>query len=279
MAWFKKPKYNITKGAKPSTQDGLWHKCSQCNTIIYNKDWEENLHVCSNCGFHDRISAQQRIQLLLDQDSFIETHGNIVSVDPLVFNDGKSRYDTKVKSAMQKTKQNEAVITGHGKLNGKDVEIAVMDFSFLGGSMGSVVGEKITLAIEDADKSKHPLIIVTASGGARMHEGILSLMQMAKTSAALKRFSDNGGLYIALLTHPTTGGVTASYAMLGDFIIAEPDALIGFAGPRVIEQTIRQKLPAGFQRSQFLLEHGYLDMIVDRKSIKTTISSLIDYTH
>jgi acetyl-CoA carboxylase carboxyl transferase subunit beta len=279
MAWFTKQKYNIKKGAQSGMQEGLWHKCPMCSAIIYNKEWEENLRVCANCGYHDKLNAFQRIQTIVDAGTFVETDNDIVSVDPLNFNDGKSRYDTKVKSAMEKTHLKEAVVTGHGLLNGLPVQLAVMDFSFLGGSMGSVVGEKITLAIEAADRHKRSLIICTASGGARMHEGILSLMQMAKTSAALKRFSDNGGLYIALLTNPTTGGVTASFAMLGDFILAEPDALIGFAGPRVIEQTIKQKLPPNFQTSSFLLEHGFVDIIVERKNIKKTIYELIKYTH
>ncbi len=279
MAWFLKPKYSLKKSEAINVQEGLWHKCPQCNAIVYNKDWDENMKVCANCGFHDRLNSFERVQMLVDPGTFVETHNDIVSADPLEFYDGAVSYGVKVKSAMEKTNLKEAVITGYGKLSGIEIAIAVMDFSFLGGSMGSVVGEKITLSIEDAHRKRLPLVIVTASGGARMHEGILSLMQMAKTSAALKRFSDDGGLYIALLTNPTTGGVTASYAMLGDFIIAEPDAHIGFAGPRIIEQTIRQKLPSGFQKSKFLLEHGYLDMIVERKNLKKTIYQLIQYTH
>ncbi len=278
MAWFVKPKYSMKKGDSLKIQEGLWHKCPQCNTIIYNKDWEDNLRVCTHCGFHDRLSAYERIHSLIDQGTFIETNKDIVSVDPLSFNDGKSLYGSRVESAMEKTKLNEAVVTGYGKLDGHPVEIAVMDFSFLGGSMGSVVGEKITLAIENADKNHRPVIIFTASGGARMHEGILSLMQMAKTSAALKKHSDNGGLYVAVLTNPTTGGVTASFAMLGDFIVAEPDALIGFAGPRVIEGSIRQKLPAGFQKSKFLMEHGFVDVICERTKMKTLLADLINFT-
>lgn len=279
MAWFLKPKYSLKKTEGVNVQEGLWYKCPQCSTIVYNKDWDENLKVCASCGFHDRLNSFERIQTLIDPGTFVETFNDIVSADPLEFYDGAASYSQKLKAAMEKTSLKDAVVTGHGKLSGIEIVVAVMDFSFLGGSMGSVVGEKITLAIEDADRRKLPLIIVTASGGARMHEGILSLMQMAKTSAALKRFSDNGGLYIAVLTNPTTGGVTASYAMLGDFNIAEPEAQIGFAGPRIIEQNIRQKLPPGFQKSKFLMEHGYLDMIVERKNLKKTIYQLIQFTH
>jgi acetyl-CoA carboxylase carboxyl transferase subunit beta len=279
MAWFLKPKYNIKKGLHNPVQDGLWHKCPTCNSMIYSKDWEENFKVCPNCDFHDKLNAFERIQSLIDPGTFIETNNNIVSVNPLDFNDGKIRYELKVHEAMEKTMLKEAVVIGHGKLNGLSVQLAVMDFSFLGGSMGSVVGEKITLAIEEAIKHKRTMIIFSASGGARMHEGILSLMQMAKTSAALKRLSDAGGFFISVLTNPTTGGVTASFAMLGDIIISEPDALIGFAGPRVIEQTIRQKLPPGFQRAAFLQDHGFVDIIVRRKEMKKTLYELINYTH
>ncbi len=279
MAWFLKPKYNVKKSENLQLNEGLWRKCHECTNIIYNKDWEENLHVCPHCGFHDKLSAHERIQSLLDPGSFAETAAEYVSIDPLHFHDGESQYSDRLKRSMDKTGLREAVITGSGLLNGCPVEIAVMDFSFQGGSMGSVVGEKVTLAVEAATRNRRPLIIVSASGGARMHEGILSLMQMAKTSAALKVFSDAGGLYISVLTNPTTGGVTASYAMLGDFILAEKGALIGFAGARVIEQTIRQKLPPGFQRSEFQMEHGFVDMVLERKELKNTIFSLIELTH
>jgi len=277
MAWFAKPQYTIKKSATVKQNEGLWTKCPECHSMIYNQDWENNLHVCPHCGYHDKLNAFERIQMLLDPGSFVETFNNIVSADPLNFNDG-TPYAEKVKNAMIKTNLKDAVVTGYGALDGHMIELAVMDFQFLGGSMGSVVGEKITLAIENALKHKRPLVIVCASGGARMHEGILSLMQMAKTSAALKRFSDEGGLYIAVLTNPTTGGVTASFAMLGDVIIAEKKALIGFAGPRVIEQTIKQKLPPGFQSAEFLLEHGFVDIVVERKDLKSTISRVISYT-
>jgi len=281
MAWFEKPQYNLKKAVKEkkTVKDGLWLKCSKCNGIIYTKEWEENLHVCPHCNFHDKLTAYQRIQILIDPGTFVETHREIVSIDPLDFFDGEGYYIDKIKSAMEKTNLREAVITGYGNLDEKPVHIAVMDFNFIGGSMGSVVGEKVTLIIEDALKAKTPLIIVSASGGARMQEGILSLMQMAKTSAALKKFSEAGGLYISVLTNPTTGGVTASYAMLGDIIIAEKGALIGFAGPRVIEQTIKQKLPPNFQKSEFLLEHGFVDIVVDRKDLKKVISSIISFVN
>lgn len=279
MAWFVKPKYNVKKSDNLKLNEGLWRKCTSCNNIIYNKDWEENLHVCPHCGFHDKLTGMERIQSLIDQDTFVETATNLVSGDPLKFHDGEISYADRIKKAMDKTKLKEAVITGYGELNGLPVEIAVMDFSFQGGSMGSVVGEKITLAIESAGRNKRPLVVVSASGGARMHEGILSLMQMAKTSAALKLFSQGGGLFISVLTNPTSGGVTASFAMLGDFIVAEKGAFVGFAGPRVIEQTIRQKLPAGFQRSEFQMEHGFVDMIVERKDLKNRIAAVIELTH
>lgn len=278
MAWFVKPKYNVKSNSGIKLNEGLWRKCHKCNTIIYNKDWEENLHVCIHCGYHDRLSAPERIQTLIDAGTFVETEMEITSSDPLNFHDGKVTYVEKIRKEMEKTKLNEAVITGYGELSGKTVDIAVMEFAFQGGGMGSVVGEKITRTIESADRNKRPLIIVSASGGARMHEGILSLMQMAKTSVALKRFSQNGGLYISVITDPTSGGVTASFAMLGNFILAEKEAFIGFAGPIVIEQAIRQKLPPEFQHSEFVAEHGFIDIVLERKDLKNTISRLIDYT-
>lgn len=278
MAWFVKPKYNIKKSVMQPMQEGLWFKCPQCSDMIYNEDWEKNLKVCPKCGYHDRMNAFERIKLLIDPGTFKETHNEILSGDPLDFFDGKQHYSAKYEASREKTHLNEGVVTGYGAIHHIEVQIAVMDFSFMGGSMGSAIGEKITLAIEEADKHKRPLIISCASGGARMQEGILSLMQMAKTSAALKRFHDNGGLYIALLTHPTSGGVTASFAMLGDFIVAEPGALIAFAGPRIIEQMIRQKLPEGFQRAQFLQEHGFVDMVVPRGNLRQTLFELLQYT-
>ncbi len=278
MAWFEKPKYIVKKNLHAKINAGLWRKCVSCSAIIYNKEWEENFHVCPHCGYHDKLSAMERIQTLIDAGTFVETNAKLISSDPLNFHDGDTSYRDKIKKQMEKTKLKEAVITGYGKLNGRLIDIAVMDFAFLGGSMGFVVGEKITLAIESALSNRRPLVIVAASGGARMYEGILSLMQMVKTSAALKRLSQNGGLFISVLTDPTTAGVMASFAMLGDFNIAEKNALIGFAGARVIEGTIKQKLPEGFQRAEFLLDHGFLDIVSERKDLKNTISSIIRYT-
>jgi acetyl-CoA carboxylase carboxyl transferase subunit beta len=255
--------------------ENLWVKCPECGTVMYTSDLQENLSVCLNCDYHFRISAKERIELIADKGTFKEQFANIVSTDPLNFFDGKETYREKLQKTMEKTGLNEAVIVGTCQIYGIDVELCVMDFNFLGGSMGSVVGEKITRAIEYAAKHKLPLIIVSTSGGARMHEGILSLMQMAKTSAALSYYKSNGGFYISVLTDPTTGGVTASFAMLGDVIIAEPKALIGFAGPRVIEQTIRQKLPEGFQRAEFVRDHGFVDIVVHRKELKDILYKLI----
>ncbi|MGL4562739.1 MAG: acetyl-CoA carboxylase, carboxyltransferase subunit beta [Brevinema sp.] len=273
-------KYQLKKKLllNKSDTDNLWFKCPDCYQIIYLEDFKITYRVCPKCNYHDRLGAHERIQLLLDKDSFIETNGSLLAEDFLEFFDGTSYYDSKLKISRQKQHLNDAVITGKGKINSKPIHIAVMDFSFMGGSMGSVVGEKITRTIEQATKEKHPVIIVCASGGARMQEGIISLMQMAKTSAALKRHSDAGLLYIPILTNPTTGGVTASFAMLGDFIIAEPKTLIGFAGPRVISQTIKQKLPEGFQKAEFLQKHGFIDMIIHRNDLKNTIYQLINYT-
>lgn len=256
-------------------EKNLWVKCPECNTMMYKTDFEENLNVCVNCDYHFRIGAYKRIDIIADKGSFKEQFSNIVSSDPLEFFDGKESYREKIKRTMEEKKLNEAVITGVCEIYGIPVEIAVMDFEFLGGSMGSVVGEKITRAIEYATKHKLPLIIFSASGGARMHEGILSLMQMAKTSSALREYKEKGGFYISVLTDPTTGGVTASFAMLGDIIISEPKALIGFAGPRVIEQTIREKLPEGFQRAEFVREHGFVDIVVHRKDLKNILYKLI----
>ena len=250
---------------------GKWVKCEDCKEIIYKEDLHKNLSVCSNCGKHFRLSARRRIKQIADIDTFKEIGGNIQTTDPLNF-DG---YLKKVKVLEEKTKIDEAVKCGICKIDGEEAILAVMDGNFLMGSMGSSVGERITLAVETAIKKKLPLIIFCVSGGARMQEGIVSLMQMAKTSSALAKLNKAGLLYISVLTDPTTGGVTASFASLGDIILAEPKALIGFAGPRVIEQTIKQKLPAGFQSSEFLLEHGFIDKIVERKDMKETIAKLI----
>ena len=261
---------------KMSVPDGLWRKCDGCQNIIYNKELTENLFVCPKCGYYFRLSTQERIKQLLDENSFNEIEPNLETTDPLNFKDSQ-KYSSRIIKTKTKTKLNEAVNIGIGKINGVEIVICVMNFDFMGGSMGSGVGEKFTRMIEHSIENKIPAIIATSSGGARMQEGILSLMQMAKVSAALGRLRENGLPYIVLLTDPTTGGTTASFAMLGDIQIAEPKALIGFAGPRVIEQTIRQKLPKGFQRSEFLLEHGMIDLICERKDIKSTLAKILRF--
>lgn len=278
MAIFGKPKYTVVKvSKKKDIPSGLWVKCYECGEIIYNKKLEENLKVCPKCDYHFAVTAQDRIRILLDEDSFSEHDADMVSKDPLVFAGTKS-YKSKIKKDQDATGLKEAAITGEGKIGGKKVIVAVTDSRFIMGSMGSVVGEKITRVFEKATKEELPVIIISGSGGgARMYEGILSLMQMAKTSAATARHKEAGLLYISVLTNPTMAGVMASFASLGDVIIAEPKALIGFTGPRVIEQTIHQKLPEGFQRSEFLLEHGLIDMVVHRKNLKETLHQLLGY--
>lgn len=250
---------------------GKWVKCDSCKEILYKEDVHKNYSVCPNCGKHFRISARRRLEQIVDENTFEEMDSDLQTTDPLQF----EGYTKKIALLQEKTKINEAVKTGIGKINGEQAVIAIMDGNFLMGSMGCVVGEKITRAVETAIEKRLPLIMFCVSGGARMQEGIISLMQMAKTSAALAKLDDAGLLYISVLTDPTTGGVTASFAMLGDIILAEPDALIGFAGPRVIEQTLKQKLPEGFQRSEFLLEHGFIDKIVSRKDMKNTLSQIL----
>ena len=250
---------------------GKWVKCDKCKEILYKEDLHKNFSVCPNCGKHFRLSARRRIKQIVDEGTFVEIAENILTKDPLQF----EGYLKKVESLKQKTKIQEAVKCGIGEIYGEKAVLAVMDSNFMMGSMGSAVGERITIAIETAIQEKIPLVILCESGGARMQEGIISLMQMAKTSAAISKLNEAGLLYISVLTDPTTGGVTASFASLGDIILAEPDALIGFAGPRVIEQTIRQTLPEGFQKSEFLLEHGFIDKIVERKDMKETIAKLI----
>lgn len=250
---------------------GKWIKCDNCKEILYKEDVHNNFSVCPNCGKHFRISARRRIKQIADEDSFVEIGADILTKDPLKF----EGYLKKVEALKEKTKIEEAVKCGICRINGEEAVIAIMDGNFMMGSMGEAVGERITLAIETSIEKRLPLIIFCVSGGARMQEGIVSLMQMAKTSSALARHDDAGLLYISVLTDPTTGGVTASFASLGDIIIAEPNALIGFAGPRVIEQTIRQKLPEGFQRAEFLLEHGFVDMIVERKEMKEVIYKML----
>ena len=277
MAWFKREQADIdAAGEKRVKTEGLWVKCDQCRQIIWKKDLDQNLNVCPKCDRHFRIDARTRLTLLLDDGQYQTEDGNLVSTDPLKFTDLKP-YAERLKRAQTETRLNDAIINARGKLNGQPVIVSAMEYSFIGGSMGAVVGEVITRAIEKATHEKLPLIVVSASGGARMMEGVVSLMQLAKISAALARMDDAKVPYISVLTDPTTGGVTASFAMLGDLNIAEPGALIGFAGPRVIEQTIRQKLPEGFQRSEFLLEHGMLDAVVHRRELKNYIARALDF--
>lgn len=258
------------------TPEGMWIKCDACLEIIYKPEVERNLNVCPKCNYHFRIPALERIHSVVDEGTFQEFGDDLESVDMLGFTDTK-KYSDRLKEAKKKTTRKEAVITGTARINGIEVVLAVLDFEFLGGSMGCVVGEKIAVAGELALEWKRPLIIFSASGGARMQEGTLSLMQMAKTSAALARLSDANIPFISVMTDPTTGGVAASFAMLGDVIISEPGALIGFAGPRVIEQTIKQKLPEGFQRAEFLLTHGMVDMIVERTKLKPTLTQILRF--
>jgi acetyl-CoA carboxylase carboxyl transferase subunit beta len=277
MAWFKRTdtELEVSEGTKKVRTEGLWVKCDGCRQIIWKKDLEENANVCPKCERHFRIDARSRLDLLLDPGFKIEDTG-IVSTDPLNFVDIKP-YKERLAKAQEETDLADAILNAEGTLKGKPVVVSAMEYSFIGGSMGAVVGEGITRAIERATFQRHPLVIVSASGGARMMEGVVSLMQMAKISAALARLDEAGVPYISVLTDPTTGGVTASYAMLGDLNIAEPGALIGFAGPRVIEQTIRQKLPEGFQRSEFLLEKGFLDAIVHRREMKDYIARALEF--
>jgi acetyl-CoA carboxylase carboxyl transferase subunit beta len=277
MAWFKRQSGELeTSGEKKVRTEGLWVKCDDCRQIIWKKDLEENLNVCPKCDRHFRIDARTRLALLLDDNQYETFDTDLASTDPLHFVDLKA-YSSRLEQAQSETGLKDAVINARGKLNGRAVMVSAMEYAFIGGSMGAVVGEAITRAIEQSIQSKFPLIIVSASGGARMMEGVVSLMQLAKISAALARLDESRVPYISLLTDPTTGGVTASYAMLGDLNIAEPGALIGFAGPRVIEQTIRQKLPEGFQRSEFLLEHGMLDAVVPRKQLKPHIARALEF--
>jgi acetyl-CoA carboxylase carboxyl transferase subunit beta len=277
MTWFKRQSGEIdTAGEKKVRTEGLWVKCDDCRQIIWKKDLEENLNVCPKCDKHFRIDARTRLAQLLDDNQYEIFDSNLVSTDPLKFVDLKA-YSDRLKVAHRETGLDDAIINARGKLAGRQVIISAMEYSFIGGSMGAVVGEAITRAIEKATQTDTPIIIVSASGGARMMEGVISLMQLAKISAALSRLDAARVPYISVLTDPTTGGTTASFAMLGDLNIAEPGALIGFAGPRVIEQTIRQKLPHGFQRSEFLLEHGMLDAVVHRKQMKSYIARALDF--
>ncbi len=278
MSWFLREKTppsgdDVGKKAIPN---GIWLKCERCKEIIYKAELEKNLKVCPKCDYHYRLSAAERLQMLLDQGSFDEKDPDLAPSDPLKFRDSK-RYKDRVKSATKKTQLKDAVVSGNGKISGFPIQVVAFDFRFMGGSMGSVVGEKITRCFERAIESKEPVVVISCSGGARMQEGIFSLMQMAKTSAAIARLEEAGLPYISILTDPTMGGVTASLSMLGDIIIAEPGALIGFAGPRVIEQTIRQQLPDGFQRSEFLKQHGLIDETIHRRDLREKVSLLLDF--
>lgn len=273
MVWFLKK----DSEKKVKIPDGMWIKCEACQRILHKKELEENLRVCPKCNYHFRLSAHERIVYTVDEGSFEEFDANLQTVDPLEFVDSIP-YTERIKKARETSGNlKEAIVTGKATINGKEIMLGVMDFAFIGGSMGSVVGEKVTRLAERALQTRKPLIIFSASGGARMQEGILSLMQMAKTASAIARLSEGKVLYISVLTNPTTAGVLASYAGLGDILIAEPKALIGFAGPRVIEQTIKQKLPEGFQTAEFLLEHGLIDMVVDRREMKKTLSQLLSF--
>jgi acetyl-CoA carboxylase carboxyl transferase subunit beta len=277
MAWFKKerPEQLMSEAAtkKVKIPEGLWVKCDNCKEIIYRKEVDKNYKVCPKCDYHFRISASERLPYLVDEGTFLEVEDGLSPKDFLGFKD----YKDKLKSSRKKTGLKDAIISGEARIGGQPVQLVIMDFNFMGGSMGSVVGEKIVRAVERAIEKKTPFIAVAASGGARMQEGILSLMQMAKTSAAVAMLGETGLPFISVLTDPTFGGVTASFAMLGDIILAEPKSLIGFAGPRVIEQTIKQQLPAGFQRAEFLLEHGMVDMIVSRREMRATLGKMLEF--
>jgi len=284
MSWFTRkkapkplPEPGEGGGDKPQIPDDIWTKCPSCAQVLYTKELRRNFGVCPKCNYHFRLKALERIPMLVDRHTFVELNANLRSVDVLSFRDSKESYRSKLRRAEKKTGLAECVITGQACLHSIPVALAVFEFEFFGGSMGSVVGEKLTRLIETALAERLPLIIVSASGGARMQEGIYSLMQMAKVSAAICRLSEAHIPYISVLTNPTTGGVAASFAMQGDIILAEPRALIGFAGPRVIEQTIKQKLPEGFQRSEFLLEHGMLDRVVQRASLKDELAKILSH--
>ena len=276
MTWFQRSSSNIQEKQQRDMPDGLWTKCPSCGEIIYKRQLEENLFTCSKCEYHFRVSSPEYIKIIFDEDTFIETNTNIRSSDPLEFIDSKP-YSERLISAHNSSNLNEAITTGYGKIFGKQVSFGCMNFNFIGGSMGSVVGEKVFRAAKYSIDKKMPLIILSATGGARMQEAALSLMQMAKTAAILTELAEANLPFISILTDPTTGGVSASYGMLGDVILAEPGALIGFAGPRVIEQTIKRKLPQGFQRAESVLKNGFIDMIVKRKDLKKTLYQLINW--
>jgi len=278
MSWLdkipQKIQHVVGAAQKRNVPEGLWSKCDACQTVLYKTDLEENLEVCPKCGHHNRISARDRIQFLLDPENQVEIGANVAPVDSLKFKDSK-KYVDRMKSAQKTVKETDSLIVVQGAIIEMPVVVAAFEFRFMGGSMGSVVGERFVRGVNAAIANKTPFICIAASGGARMQEGLLSLMQMAKTSAALTKLSEAGLPFISLLTDPTMGGVSASFAMLGDIIVAEPNALIGFAGPRVIEQTVRETLPDGFQRAEFLLEHGAIDMIVDRRELRERLTNVL----
>lgn len=274
MAWFLRKNKNISESTQREMPDGLWTKCPDCSTIIYRKELEENAFTCPTCDHHFRIGSNKYVDVLIDKGTWTETHRSVRSGDPLEFVDTRP-YKARLKEAYSRTDLPDAVTTGMGSLEGMRISFGCMNFGFIGGSMGSVVGEKFVRAARESLKNKMPFVFISASGGARMQEAALSLMQMAKSSAILTELAEQHVPFISILTDPTTGGVSASFAMLGDVIIAEPKALIGFAGPRIIEQTIRKKLPDGFQRSEFLLEHGMVDMVTHRRDLKKTLATVL----
>jgi acetyl-CoA carboxylase carboxyl transferase subunit beta len=278
MSWLDKIPQKIKRAVgsaqRKNVPEGLWSKCESCLTVLYKTDLETNAEVCPKCGHHNRIGARERLNQLLDAENRVEIGANVEPIDPLKFKDSKS-YADRIKAAQKEGSEKDALIVMQGRIHGVDVVVAAFEFKFMGGSMGAVVGERFVRGVNAAIKNKTPFICISASGGARMQEGLLSLMQMAKTSAALTKLSQAGLPYISVLTDPTMGGVSASFAMLGDIIIAEPNALIGFAGPRVIEQTVRETLPEGFQRAEFLVEHGAVDLIVDRREMRQKLANIL----
>lgn len=278
MSWFQKlmtGRIRTQGGAKRTVPDGVWTKCGQCEAVLYQPELERNVHVCPKCGHHLRMSARQRLDSFLDAEGRVELAAKLQPLDPLKFRDSR-KYRERITTSQKKTGETDAMVAMKGQLEGRDIAACAFEFAFMGGSMGSVVGQRFMVAVNACLEQRMPLVCFAASGGARMQEGLLSLMQMSKTSAGLARMAEAGLPYISVLTHPTTGGVTASLAMLGDINIAEPGALIGFAGPRVIEQTVRETLPEGFQRSEFLLQKGAIDMIVDRREIRSRISAMLN---
>ncbi len=276
MAWFKKERQRLPDPRKVKFPEGLWVKCNNCSGIIYRKELVRSNKVCPKCDYHFPISVNERISMVSDEGSFSEWDRSLSSVDPLNFKD-TVRYKDRLKKNFEKTGHHDALVIGGAKINSRPIVLAILNFSFMAGSMGSVVGEKLTRGLERSKEEKRPFVLFSASGGARMQEGVLSLMQMAKTSAAVARLQAEKVLFLSVLTDPTFGGVTASFAMLGDIIIAEPKSLIGFAGPRVIQKTIKEELPEGFQRAEFLLEHGMIDMLVERKALRKTLIQLLSF--